>query len=511
MILRNLNIFAAAVSLLVSASPVIGGALPVYSDSVLTATPLEPGVMVLETADKTTMYLVEGDSTALLIDTGTDCPGLDGIVSRLTDKPLAVVLTHGHFDHAGNIRYFPEIYMHGADTILDVRSLREYPGHIVAVDEGHVFDLGGRSLRVAHTPGHTPGSISLVDYDAGIAFTGDAFGSGALWMQIPSHCSFATLSESCGRMIELMSEYDVDKIYVGHYPYLKRALDVEYLMDVAVAARRIDKGDTAGSAAFGSPDGAMVLRHGAAEIVYLPEESGMETIAAPTVLLKLDDVCCPDGSDAVHPNWNRALEYISTKKIKANFGIIGYSLSEDNPGYFAWLREVAGRGDVEFWNHGYNNRVSLEGPGEFEGDFASQSRALHLTDSLAAVRVGLKLRAWGRHWTDCNEYTDSALASLDGLRLVFGHPENPTCFKGITVPSNLEMEYPVHNPAYREFLLSYLGKWRGLKSFYLQGHPSSWDEARWNEFDKIISRLIADKARFVTIKEYLGLAGDAAE
>lgn len=507
MVLRNLNLFAAAVSVLVSASPVMGAALPVYSDRVLTVTPLEPGVLVLETFDKTTMYLVEGDSSALLIDTGTDCPGLDSIVSRLTDKPLAVVLTHGHFDHAGNIRYFPEIFMHSADTILDVQSLREYPGHIDAVDEGHVFDLGGRRLRVTHTPGHTPGSISLVDYDAGIAFTGDAFGSGALWMQIPHHCSFATLSESCGRMIELMSECDVDKIYVGHYPYLKRALDVEYLMDVAVAARRIDKGDTAGSAAFGSPDGAMVLRQGAAEIVYLPEESGKGTIAAPTVLLKLDDVCCPDGSDAVYPNWNRALEYISTKKIKANFGIIGYSLSEDNPGYFAWLREVAARGDVEFWNHGYNNRVSLEDPGEFEGDFASQYRALHLTDSLATARAGLKLRAWGRHWTDCNEYTDSALASLDGLRLVFGHPESPSRFKGITVPLNLEMEYPVHNPAYREFLLNYLGKWRGLKSFYLQGHPCSWDVNRWTEFDKIISRLVADKARFVTITEYLGLVG----
>ncbi len=482
-------------------------AVPVYSDSLLTATPLEPGVLVLETIDKTTMYLVEGDSAALLIDTGTDCPGLDRIVSRLTDKPLTVVLTHGHFDHAGNIRYFPKIHMHKADTILDVKALREYTGHISYVDEGDTFELGSRTLWVAHTPGHTPGSISLVDYDAGIAFTGDAFGSGALWMQIPHHCSLATLSESCGRMIQLMSERGVDKIYVGHYPYLKRALDIDYLLDVAVAARRIDKGDTAGSAVFGTPDGAMVLRHGAAEIVYLPEEAGAGGISAPTVLLKLDDVCCPDGSDAVHPNWNRALEYISTKKIKANFGIIGYSLSEDNPGYFAWLREVAARGDVEFWNHGYNNRVSFEGPGEFEGDFASQYRALHLTDSLATARVGLKLRAWGRHWTDCNEYTDSALASLEGLRLVFGHPESPSRFKGVTVPLNLEMEYPGHNPVYREFLLNYLGKWRGLNSFYLQGHPCSWDGKRWEEFDKIISRLVADKARFVTITEYLGLVG----
>ena len=44
---------------------------------------------------------------------------------------------------------------------------------IPVVEEGHVFDLGDRSLRVVHLPGHTPGSIGLIDERARILFTGD--------------------------------------------------------------------------------------------------------------------------------------------------------------------------------------------------------------------------------------------------------------------------------------------------------------------------------------------------
>lgn len=476
--------------------------VPVYSDRYLTATVIEPGVTVLETYDKTTMYLVEGDSSALLIDTGTDCPGLAGTVAKLTDKPVTVVLTHGHFDHAGNIREFDEVYMHPADTVLDVPQLRSYTGKLVPVDDGDVFDLGGRKLQVVHTPGHTPGSISLVDYDAGIAFTGDAFGSGQLWMQIEPLVPFSTLAESCGRMIELMDSTDVGKLYVGHYPYLKRPLDIDYLMDVDICARRIDKGDTAESTLFWE-DGARLLKNGSCEIVFRPEASGKNLITSPTVLLKLDDVHYGEPGEAVPPRWNRVLSYLRDKGMKANFGIIGFSLTPDRPDYLNWLRDVAAKGDIEFWNHGYHNRMSPDEVGEFEKDYQSQCRALHLTDSLASSLAGLRLQGWGRHWTDCNQYTDSALASVENLQLIFGDPAHPVHFKGVVVPFNLEIEYPFHNPVYRQFLINYLGRWRHLTSFYLQGHPNSWDDARWLEFGQIVDRLLADKARFVTITDYL--------
>ena len=57
--------------LLCVASMTVHAIQPKFSNADLTATEIEPGVIVLETSDKTTLYLVEGDSAAILIDTGT--------------------------------------------------------------------------------------------------------------------------------------------------------------------------------------------------------------------------------------------------------------------------------------------------------------------------------------------------------------------------------------------------------------------------------------------------------
>lgn len=475
----------------------------VFANKDLTASVIEPGVTVLETSDKTTLYLVEGDTAAVLIDTGTEIDGLDKIIGRLTDKPFKVLATHGHYDHVGNIRYFPEVYLHEADFDLDVAPLKEYRGKLVALREGDVFELGGRRLEVVHTPGHTPGSVVFVDYDNGMAFTGDAFGSGQLWMQLQPQVAFSTLIDSCGKMIEIMAEKNVDKLYVGHYPYLKRPLGIDYLIDTDINARRIDAGDTSGSRPFGAD--ALVSANGGSEIVYLPEVSGRRSLRRQRLVLKLDDVHYGEDGDALPPRWERLIAYLKENGIRANLGIIGYSLAGDRQDYFNRLRELAATDGIEFWSHGYHNRMGLDEPGEFEGDFEQQRLALHLTDSLAQAKAGIRLRAWGQHWTNCNEYTDSALATVKTLEMVFGHPTLHTGkhFKGKVLRRNLEMEYPYHNPVYSKFIVNYLGKWRKLDHFYLQGHPNGWDDDRWVEFTRIIDRLRADGVEFVNISQLL--------
>lgn len=496
------RIYTAIAALFTCAAAMLA-AQPVFENEDLSASVIEPGVTVLETADKTTLYLVEGDSAAILIDTGTEIKDLDRIVARLCSKPLTVVATHGHYDHVGNVRYFPEIYMHPADTAIGTEQLRQYSGRMLPLADGDCFELGGRRLDVVHTPGHTPGSVVLIDYDNGMAFTGDAFGSGHLWMQLEPRVPFDTLIESCGKMIEIMAEKNISKLYVGHYPYLKRPLGIDYLVDVNIAARMIDAGDTASATPFGND--AMLLANGSAAIVFNPADAGRKTMASKRLLLKLDDVHYGEDNKAVPDRWNRLVNYLDTNGIHANLGIIGFALDSDRNDFFDWLRRVGASENIEFWNHGYNNRTGLHQPGEFEGDFDSQYRALHLTDSLATAKAGLKLKAWGPHWTDCNQYTDSALSTLGNLELVFAHPTQPEIklYKGIVIPFNLEMEYPYHNPVYNDFIINYLGKYRNLETFYLQGHPNSWDDARWNEFTRIIDRLKADGVRFMTISEYL--------
>lgn len=491
-----------AIALTATVSLYAGGISPLYCDSILTASVIEPGVTVIETKDKTTMYLVEGDSAALLIDTGTVCETLGQAVGVLTSKPLKVVLTHGHYDHADNVRFFPEIYMHTADSVLHTPSLENYEGIIRHVQDGDTFRLGGREVSVIHTPGHTPGSICLVDKTAGIAFTGDAFGSGALWLQVEPQTRFDVFAGSCARMIKLMDSEGIERLYVGHYPYLKRPLGMDYMLDVAVNARRIDRGDTAESTLFWD-NKARSLQHGESEIIFQSENSGRHDITAPTVILKLDDMHYGEGTDSVSPRWNRVLDYLHRNSIKANIGIIGYSLTSERPDYIEWLRRRGNEKGIEFWNHGYNNRTNPEGKGEFEQDYESQCRALHLTDSLARSLAGIELRAWGRHWTECNEHTDKALSMTDGIDMIFGEPSDPKYFKGMVLPENLCMEYPPMNPSYKDFAINYMGKWHGLTTFYLQGHPDAWDDTRWEEVKRILERLKADGVRFVTISEYL--------
>ena len=64
------------------------------------------------------MYLLEGDEAALLIDCGTGIGNAAETVRELTDKPLTVAITHGHFDHDGAAALFPEIHLHPMDIKL---------------------------------------------------------------------------------------------------------------------------------------------------------------------------------------------------------------------------------------------------------------------------------------------------------------------------------------------------------------------------------------------------------
>lgn len=164
---------------------------------------IAPGTYAINEFGIAAEFLVIGKERALLIDTGCGLIDLPGIIRRFTDKPYDVVLTHGHSDHVGGIGWFDKVYLHPADFVqvehMDLDRLRGYnrslgeagafqvydydpdaihpiekQPELVPITEGYVFDLGERKLEVIETPGHTPGSIVLVDDKARILFSGDA-------------------------------------------------------------------------------------------------------------------------------------------------------------------------------------------------------------------------------------------------------------------------------------------------------------------------------------------------
>ena len=74
-----------------------------------------PGMWEINEFDGASLFLVEGDTRSLLIDTGIGIGDLKSFVESITSKPYDVFLTHNHRDHVGNAPLFSQVYMHPAD------------------------------------------------------------------------------------------------------------------------------------------------------------------------------------------------------------------------------------------------------------------------------------------------------------------------------------------------------------------------------------------------------------
>lgn len=160
------------------------------------------------------LYLAEGSNKALLIDAGTKITDLDKIVAGITKKEVILVATHVHPDHTGSaIDYFPAIFINPADTVNIPRMMPNYKGEVKFLKDGEIIDLGGRKIEVVFTPGHTPGSTTFIDKDAGYGFSGDAFGSGNLLLTT----DFSTLIYTCEKTGKIMDKYGIKKLYPGHF------------------------------------------------------------------------------------------------------------------------------------------------------------------------------------------------------------------------------------------------------------------------------------------------------
>jgi glyoxylase-like metal-dependent hydrolase (beta-lactamase superfamily II) len=172
------------------------------------------------------LYLVEGTEKTVLIDAGTNIKDLDRIVAAITKKPIILVATHVHGDHTGSsIDGFPEININPGDTVLIPQVMAGYKGKIRYLADGEVIDLGDRKLEVVFTPGHTPGSASFIDKDAGYGFSGDSFGSGNLLLTM----DFSTLISTCVKTSAIMQKYGIKFLFPGHYygnnPETKQRVD----------------------------------------------------------------------------------------------------------------------------------------------------------------------------------------------------------------------------------------------------------------------------------------------
>lgn len=166
------------------------------------------------------MYLLEGEKEAVLIDTGYGTLELDKIVKEVTELPVTVLCTHGHFDHIGGIGFFPTVRMHRADRELyhqhrqEVRTIApnciapESWEELDWFDGEMTMDLGGRTLEIFRVPGHTQGCIAVLDVERRQLFTGDTCCKAAVLLNFDHSADLSTFRESIVSVLEKQDRYD---------------------------------------------------------------------------------------------------------------------------------------------------------------------------------------------------------------------------------------------------------------------------------------------------------------
>ena len=129
------------------------------------------------------MFLVEGEDFALLIDSGFGGGDLASIVKSITDKPIKLLNTHADKDHIAGNPQFGTPYMHPSEVDYAMQKNPDImKGDFLPVWEGDIFDLGHRKFEVILIPGHTPGSIALLDRANKVLISGDSLSYSPIFM-----------------------------------------------------------------------------------------------------------------------------------------------------------------------------------------------------------------------------------------------------------------------------------------------------------------------------------------
>lgn len=174
-------------------------------------------------------YIVRKDQDCIIVDPGDSAEFILEEVQRKQLHPLALLATHGHFDHimaSGEIQlsFNIPLYIHEKDMFL-VKRLKSTAQHFLQTREpiippinikhlsSGILEVGPFKLEVLETPGHTPGGCCFYFKDEGVIFTGDTIFKEEVGNYSHQYSSLVDLKKSLSLLSKLP---DVTLVYSGH-------------------------------------------------------------------------------------------------------------------------------------------------------------------------------------------------------------------------------------------------------------------------------------------------------
>jgi glyoxylase-like metal-dependent hydrolase (beta-lactamase superfamily II) len=252
---------------------------------------IEPGVHIVAEPGHVFSYLIAGSERSILLDTGMGLADIAAAIEPVARSPVSVVNSHTDFDHVGGNELFDDVAMHElgpkwmepglrpssleryGELVADLHSdwerlcaidreaffligpeeeVRPWPAERIAevgwtidppppsrlLTDGEVLDLGDRTLRVIHTPGHAADHICLVDEAAGILFAQDMAYYGPHLVNEPGS-DRADYARSARRLANELSG-QIRTVYCAHS--LRPAIPPRFLTELADAAEALSSG-----------------------------------------------------------------------------------------------------------------------------------------------------------------------------------------------------------------------------------------------------------------------------
>ncbi len=185
-------------------------------------------------------FLFAGTEQALLVDTGFGGGNIRGAAQALTTLPLRLVNTHTDGDHTGCNQLFDKAWMHPAEYDRYAQT-GVPPCPAAPLWEGDIVDIGTWHLEVILIPGHTPGSVALLEPSRRVLLAGDSVQAGAVYLFGPGR-NLPAYIESMEKLRAMRERFDVIYPSHGDFPVTADILD-----DVVAGAWALQRGELAGA------------------------------------------------------------------------------------------------------------------------------------------------------------------------------------------------------------------------------------------------------------------------